>query len=317
MELNIITTLFFMARIQQLLLSYNKINQSIQSILNREKFSIKNIPEITVGGFLQNKDVQSQYLSYIKPKTKEEQNLNIEKDPLPKIEEKIIDINSTSNKNITNNNQINQPPAFNTGTTYNYSTVTNYNINNYNFNQNIPSSTTTPSIPSNLSLFNNNNNLQTISKISKPPVLNNSFLNPQPQNNVTKPIPATLQELHYHKNVNLANMNSNNRFVAANIAAEETKITPEKEIKKKETGINGELPDTLKQFIEKSFNKCRTEEERKKCGKILQKIITSAQKKDQLFSRSWEKCPLPQFPWEIEENTKKSKILNLFRKHVN
>jgi hypothetical protein len=306
MDLNIIATLFFMDRTQQLLLLSNKINLSIQSFLIREKFSIKNIPEITVGGFLQNKDVQSQYLSYIKPKTKEEQNLNIEKDQLPKVEEKIIDINSASNKNISNN-QTNQSPAFNTGTTYNYSTVTNFNINNYNFNQNIPSSAATPSIPSNLSLFNNNNNLQTISKISKPPVLNNSFLNPQPQNNASKPIPATLQELHYHKNVNLANMNSNNRFVVGNIAAEETTITTEKEIKKKETTINGELPDTLKQYIEKSFNKCRTEEERKKCGKILQKIITSSQKKDQLFSRSWEKYPLPQLPWEIEENTKKSK----------
>ena len=272
-------------------------------------FSIKNMPEITVGGFLQNKDMQTKYLSYIKPKNKDEQAVTADENI--KNEEKVNDTNYDLNSNIKSPT-INQgftpsPTGFSSGPTYNYSTVTNYNISNYNFNQNMPSATST--IPSNLSVYNSSNNLQMISKISKPPVLNSSFLNTQPII-PNKPIPANLQELNYKKNVNQANYNSTGRFILSNPTVVET--ANEKDSKKKSLKDNNsaakELPDTLKQYIEKSFGKCRTEEERKKCERILQKIITSAQKKDQLFTRNWDKYPLPQMSWEIEENTKKSKI---------
>ena len=172
------------------------------------------MPEITVGGFLQNKDMQSKYLSYIKPKSKEEQITSAESIPL---EEKQIDSSVSLNKIPIVNTPIHgtQTNNFSNGPTYNYSTVTNYNISNYNFNQNVPANPT-PNIPSNLSLYNNNNNLQMISKISKPPVLNNTFLNPQPPTLANKPIPATLQELHYQKNVSLSNMNNTGRFISNN-----------------------------------------------------------------------------------------------------
>ena len=268
------------------------------------------MPEITVGGFLQNKDIQTQYLSYIKPKNKEEQIKLTLNDEIIKNEEKNpLDIINTANKPSINT-QVFIPSAtgFSSGPTYNYSTVTNYNISNYNFNQNIPNPSTI--IPSNLSLYNSNNNLQMISKISKPPVLNSSFLNPQPTI-ANKPIPANLQELNYQKNVNMANQNSMGRFISNNPIILETCIIEKDNIKKSLKDNNSaakELPDSLKQYIEKSFGKCRTEDERKKCERILQKIITSAQKKEQLFSRNWEKYPLPQLPWEIEENTKKSTL---------
>ena len=235
--------------------------------------------------------MQTKYLSYIKPKIKEDHALT---------SNNLIKNEETSESRTTDLSLAKTSQGFPPNSTYfssapssNYSTMNNYHISNQN--------SLIGNLPQNQSIIYTNNNIQMIHNTAKPEAVN-SYIRPT---NATKSIPANLEELNYQMNVNLANSNSIDRSIYSNPEVINKKV--EKSLKDNNSAAQ-DLPDSLKLYIEKSFAKCRTEDERKKCEGILQKIITVTQKNDQLFTMNWDKFPLPQLPWEIDENKNKSII---------
>lgn len=206
--------------------------------------------------------MQSKYLSFVKPKDKDDPNYR--EGEIKRRDNEMNNLDSNQYEKIYKvDHLINSPNP-----DYHQSYNVNYNFNNTTFHQG-----------SNY-VINNANNLQTVGQISKPPILNKNLVNQNeiPNQNIIPNLSTN------HMQINEYNCTNNQYILPPN----------EEEKKEKDSSEN------LKKYIERSFAKCRNEDDRKECEKILHKIITNAQNKKVLLSRNWDKFPLPQLPFEKE-----------------
>ena len=73
---------------------------------------------------------------------------------------------------------------------------------------------------------------------------------------------------------------------------------PEKE---KTQSKQGDFSESLQKYIQLSFDKCKSAEDRANCQKALTKIISASLKKGDFTTRDWMKFPLPVLPTEFKE----------------
>ena len=214
----------------------------------------------------------------------------------------------------TNINQMQMPS---------YPSVTNYNIQNYNFNNyntNAPSSNNSTAILHTPINQNKSYKQQFISNHSKSPSPDESNKFSKSNLNLTTakgksinisktatiPINNALKKTGQKLRVNLSGIEKDSSDIFSN------DFIPLKTYNN--SGISGiylhlnnidvgdtEASESLKNYIQRSFDKCANENDRKKTEQALQRIILNAKKKGQLIMRNWTKFPLPKLPNEIED----------------
>ncbi len=184
-------------------------------------------------------------------------------------------------------------------------TITNFNIQNYNFNNFNTNVTTTQStfpnqqqprshselIDDSEKFASSNLNLTTASGKS----INIQKTSTIPKNNA-------LVKNNSKQRINLTDNSEKGNFLDKDFIP----------LKNKNLALDAN--ESLKNYIVRSFEKCNTETDRKKCEQALQRIITNAKKKGQLATRNWNKFPLPKLPHEIEESVNSILLNNFYRK---
>jgi len=62
--------------------------------------------------------------------------------------------------------------------------------------------------------------------------------------------------------------------------------------------VGTKCPDKLSTYIERSFQKCISQQEREFMEGALQKICNTCKAKGNLFTRDWDALPVPTLPRE-------------------
>lgn len=257
---------------------------------DKQKYIIKDMPELTVANYLQNKTVKSQYLSSIKKKDEENSETN-------------------TNDNCLNNNDIVGPKESDNAKTELKTEGNQINSNsekNNSINSNINSNT------NNNSILNFNLNINRHEEVT----------HEKPSNNIivqTKSAPPQINKVAINKTINyttIGNVITFNKQPVANsnigsnpvnsVSSMEPTTNPKATVgnsppNAKPQSKQGEFSDSLQKYIQFSFDKCKSQEDRTNCQKALTKIISASLKKGDFNTRDWTNFPLPVFASELKE----------------
>jgi hypothetical protein len=371
--------------------NFNNLKQTINNDplkkvdeIRKNTYTIKDIPDMTVGSFLSNKNMQQMYFSYVKNPGKEPEGMPMQP-PLPSTSfevTQIIEKPAIKTHNHTPN-LINQSLRMmntikpNTANQSQYSPhVHTLQNQNQDIPQNTPKGFYMPSsgeikntqtnqalIPNNLNQNNqtqqgfskqNSQTKQPIHIPDYPSVTNFNIQNYNFNNyNTNVPLSTSFSTQQFTSSANSGNITQNNidsaNFASSNlnlttasgksINIQKTSTIPknnalvktklritlpdssdslmfEKDfIPIKTSSTSSETPESLKNYIVRSFEKCSNDSSRKRCEQALQRIISNAKKKGQMTTRNWYKFPLPKLPGEIEDIVNNSILLFIkFRK---
>jgi SAC3 family protein LENG8/THP3 len=262
--------------------------------MEKKKYVIQDMPEMTVGNFLLNKNTQESYFSKIK---KEGNNTEA-------LEESKPNTTTTLSNNIVLQTK-SAPAQLNTtatkketltSTSGNISTVTKTvsyttqgNVISFNkSSSHLNTSTLTSTSPSSNILKNTPINSSTVGVKSSPSLITPQ-VSPGNLNILNKPVNNPL-------NKNLTTLPN------------KTSTAP--------STSKSEFSESLQKFISRAYEKCKTDLDRNKCQKALMKIMSAALKKGDLNTRDWNLHPLPIFPSEMGQSTAVNKTSILTEQEV-
>ena len=72
-----------------------------------------------------------------------------------------------------------------------------------------------------------------------------------------------------------------------------------KDYKRQELLDDATLPDSLRRFILRGYQKCCTEQEKDYIKMVLKQMVEMARSNNQLFTRNWDLAELPKLPREM------------------
>lgn len=249
----------------------------------KQKYEIKDIPELTVGSYLQSKNVQNLYLNSVKRKEGEETTNSTTVNTIELKNEQTGIINKFLLEDTVSNNNLSIPQSSQ------ITNVTNYNIHNYNYNFNTINPT------DNIPQTNSLDNSVILQTKSVAPQLN---IGPNNQNKTVTSNKGNV--INLNNNLNTININSKNSSILGQ--PQVSSNSGNTNITKNQATKSGEFSEPLQKYIHRSYEKCKSENDRQKCQKALLKIINAALKKGDLNTRDWNKFPLPVLPNETNED---------------
>lgn len=288
-------------------------NPTMPPQTEKKKYVIQDMPEMTVGNFLLNKNTQESYFSKIKKESSTGNTGNTgnaenkeESDSLPPTESSSSIILETKSAPAQLNNLAQTQ------------TQTLNKQNSQSSSGNIPTFTKTVSYTTqgNVISFNKsssslplNINTSNISTSPSQNILMNNHINSSSHPSTQFPTTQTSKITSTPGNVNILNkpVNSVNKVNSVNTNSQSTKpnaAVTSTSIKQSpaSSGSQGDFSESLQNFISRAYDKCKTDLDRSKCQKALMKIMSAALKKGDLNTRDWNLHPLPIFPSDMGQN---------------
>ena len=258
----------------------------------KQKYVIKDMPELTVANYFQNKNVQSKYLSSIQKKE----------------DENPTNTNTSNENPVTINNEEDKetdPVKINSELTVEEKNSTKEASSSISINTNINQTTNT------LNYNLNINNPKRDEEHAINTTSNNIILN-------TKSAPAQINSVSMNKSINqtkLGNVITFNKAPSGTIINTATSSHPtvmssgtssndnvtKIQPKEKPQSKSGDFSESLQKYIQLAFEKCKDDEDRRNCQKALTKIISASLEKGDFNTRDWTKHPLPVLPSDVKE----------------